>query len=196
MRISNLIVLETYFNDIKEKVLKLFDKKLPSGEYVTLSFDNIKNSLSIDHNFLNQFIAHLIKEKVIISFANGYKKYQATADIKLSKSQESLFNTIKNNAENGIEEKYIKSIVNGTLDIKALISFKLVVFLGDGLYYNSKTYDDVKAKLMEGVKSGDIITIVYCKDKLGLSRKYTIPILNGMERDGILKRKENDRIVI
>ena len=196
VRISNLIVLESYLNDVKEKVLKLFDKKLPSGEYMTLSFDNIKNSLSIDHNFLNQFIAHLIKEKVIISFANGYKKYQAAADIKLSKSQESLFNTIKNNAENGIEEKYIKSIVNGALDIKALISFKLVVFLGDGLYYNSKTYDDLKAKLMEGVKSGDIITIVYCKEKLGLSRKYTIPILNGMERDGILKRKENDRIVI
>jgi len=196
VRISNLIVLETYFNDVKDKVLNLFDKKLPGGEYTTLSFDNIKNTLNIDHNFLNQFIAHLVKDKVIIPFSNGYKKYQNITDIKLSKSQESLFNTIKNNAENGLEEKYIKSIVNGVTDIKVLISFKLIVFLGDGLYYNSKTYENVKERLMEGLKSGDIITIVYCKDKLGLSRKYTIPILNGMERDGILKRKENDRVVI
>ncbi|WP_252831821.1 SelB domain-containing protein [Brachyspira pilosicoli] len=34
------------------------------------------------------------------------------------------------------------------------------------------------------------------KERTGLSRKYTIPILNALEREKLVKRQGNDRIVL
>ena len=70
------------------------------------------------------------------------------------------------------------------------------MYLDEGIYYHIDTYKKIKDIIMKGLKSKDIITIAYVKDKTGLSRKYTIPILNALEREKILKRVGNDREVL
>ena len=48
---------------------------------------------------------------------------------------------------------------------------------------------------MSGLEVGGILTIAQTKERSGLSRKFVIPLLNRMERDGFVKRSGDERTV-
>lgn len=81
-------------------------------------------------------------------------------------------------------------------DIKVLSASKQAMYLEDGIYYHIDVYSRVKNLIMKNAKPKDIITIAFVKEKTGLSRKYVIPLLNALEREKLLKRQGNDRVVI
>ena len=64
------------------------------------------------------------------------------------------------------------------------------------MYYHRDVYDTVCKKILEGKKAGDILTIAETRERTGLSRKYFIPILNLLEKEKKVLRKENDRIIL
>jgi selenocysteine-specific elongation factor len=45
------------------------------------------------------------------------------------------------------------------------------------------------------IQVGGILTIARTKERTQLSRKYVIPLLNRMEKDGFVKRSGDDRVV-
>lgn len=189
IKISNYFVKKDYLNSILEKTKKLIDSKKDG-----VSFEDIRNSFNIDNAFTKAYIDYLIQIKIIIPFNNIYKKYNQ--NIELNNSQKNLLDKLKKEGLKGLEERTIKSFTNGIKDIKVLSALKLAIYLEDGIYYHVDVYNRVKNLILKDMKSKDIITIAFVKEKTGLSRKYAIPLLNVFEREKLLKRQGNDRIVI
>ena len=189
VKISNYFVKKDYLNSILEKSKKLIDSKKDG-----VSFEDIRNSFNIDNAFTKAFIDYLIQIKIIMPFNNIYKKYNQ--NIELNNSQKNLLEKLKKEGLNGLEERTIKSFPNGIKDIKVLSALKLAIYLEEGIYYHVDIYNKVKNLILKGSKSKDIITIAFVKEKTGLSRKYVIPLLNVLEREKLLKRQGNDRVVI
>ena len=189
VKISNFFVKKDYLNSILEKSKKLIDSKKDG-----ISFEDIRNSFNIDNAFTKAFIDYLIQIKMIIPFNNIYKKYNQ--NIELNNSQKILLEKLKKEDLNGLEERIIKSFTNGIKDIKVLSALKLAIYLEDGIYYHIESYNKAKNLILKDAKPKDIITIAFVKEKTKLSRKYVIPLLNALEREKLLKRNGNDRIVI
>ena len=189
VKISNFFVKKDYLNYILEKAKKLIDSKKDG-----ISFEDIRNSFNIDNAFTKAFIDYLIQIKMIMPFNNIYKKYNQ--NIELNNSQRILLEKLKKEDLNGLEERIIKSFTNGIKDIKVLSALKLAIYLEDGIYYHIESYNKAKNLILKDAKPKDIITIAFVKEKTKLSRKYVIPLLNALEREKLLKRNGNDRIVI
>lgn len=189
VKISNFFVKKDYLNYILEKAKKLIDSKKDG-----ISFEDIRNSFNIDSAFTKAFIDYLIQIKMIMPFNNIYKKYNQ--NIELNNSQKILLEKLKKEDLNGLEERIIKSFTNGIKDIKVLSALKLAIYLEDGIYYHIESYNKAKNLILKDAKPKDIITIAFVKEKTKLSRKYVIPLLNALEREKLLKRNGNDRIVI
>lgn len=189
VKISNFFIKKDYLNSILEKSKKLIDSKKDG-----ISFEDIRNSFNIDNAFTKAFIDYLIQIKMIMPFNNIYKKYNQ--NIELNNSQKVLLEKLKKEDLNGLEERIIKSFTNGIKDIKVLSALKLAIYLEDGIYYHIESYNKAKNLILKDAKPKDIITIAFVKEKTKLSRKYVIPLLNALEREKLLKRNGNDRIVI
>ena len=189
VKISNYFVKKDYLNSILEKSKKLIDSKKDG-----ISFEDIRNSFNIENAFTKAFIDYLIQIKMIMPFNNIYKKYNQ--NIELNNSQKILLEKLKKEDLNGLEERIIKSFTNGIKDIKVLSALKLAIYLEDGIYYHIESYNKAKNLILKDAKPKDIITIAFVKEKTKLSRKYVIPLLNALEREKLLKRNGNDRIVI
>lgn len=189
VKISNFFVKKDYLNSILEKSKKLIDSKKDE-----ISFEDIRNSFNIENAFTKAFIDYLIQIKMIMPFNNIYKKYNQ--NIELNNSQKILLEKLKKEDLNGLEERIIKSFTNGIKDIKVLSALKLAIYLEDGIYYHIESYNKAKNLILKDAKPKDIITIAFVKEKTKLSRKYVIPLLNALEREKLLKRNGNDRIVI
>lgn len=189
VKISNFFVKKDYLKSILEKSKKLIDSKKDG-----ISFEDIRNSFNIDNAFTKAFIDYLIQIKMIMPFNNIYKKYNQ--NIELNNSQKILLEKLKKEDLNGLEERIIKSFTNGIKDIKVLSALKLAIYLEDGIYYHIESYNKAKNLILKDAKPKDIITIAFVKEKTKLSRKYVIPLLNALEREKLLKRNGNDRIVI
>lgn len=189
IKMSNYFVKKDYLNSILEDAKKLIDSKKEG-----VSFEDIRNNFNIDNDFAKVFIDYLIQIKMIMPFNSIYQKYNQ--NVELNSSQKKLLEKLNKEDLNGLEERIIKYFTNGTKDIKVLSALKLAIYLGEGIYYHIDTYNRVKNLIMEDAKSKDIITIGFAKEKTGLSRKYIIPILNTLEREKLLKRQGNDRVVI
>jgi selenocysteine-specific elongation factor len=79
-------------------------------------------------------------------------------------------------------------------DIGELIKLDFLVSLDGNIVYHRKVYDDMKKKILSLFDSRDKISVVEAKAAAGLSRKYIIPLLNRIEREGLIKRLGDFRI--
>ena len=190
IKINNYFVKKDYLKESAERIKKLIEIKKEG-----FSFEDIKNYLNIEPSFTKSFIDYLLENKIIMSLDNNiYKKYVDT--VELTNSQKMLIERLKKEDLNGLDEKVIKTLNNGIKDIKTLTALKYAAYLDEGLYYHTEVYNRVKTLIMKNTKKNDIITIALVKERTGLSRKYTIPILNALEREKLVKRQGNDRIVL
>jgi len=90
-----------------------------------------------------------------------------------------------------------RSGIEGTQkELKTLIRLGLVVPLEGGICYGRRVYDALAAQVLEERAAGTRFSIPEAKERTGLSRKYMIPLLNRMEKDGMLKRDGDARVVL
>ena len=88
------------------------------------------------------------------------------------------------------------SLSGAQQEVRTLVREDLLVQLEGGLYYRPEAYSDLKNTILDGLPPGASFTIPDAKDRTGLSRKYIIPLLNRMEADKLVRRDENQRIVL
>lgn len=84
----------------------------------------------------------------------------------------------------------------GHAELKTLVRRGLVVPLEGGIFYARETYDSLASQILVDKKPGDRFSIPAAKERTGLSRKYMLPLLNRMEKDGRLKRDGDARVVL
>ncbi|MCL2520354.1 MAG: selenocysteine-specific translation elongation factor [Spirochaetaceae bacterium] len=158
----------------------------------SLNFDKFKTAFKLEQNFAEALSDYLIKEKIMMVVAGNYKLYSEKAAITLTAAQHKLEQKLKEAALVGLHERDLTNVK----DIKTLNTAGLAVYLDEGLYYHPASYAKAKEVILKGKTAGELVTIAEVKDGLGLSRKYVIPLLNAMEREGLLKRQGNERVVL
>ncbi len=67
--------------------------------------------------------------------------------------------------------------------------------LPDGVLLESQHYDGIKKEVVGFLKQNGSITIQQMRSIFGFSRKYTIPVLNKMEEEGLVRRRGEERIL-
>ncbi|MFA6507700.1 MAG: SelB C-terminal domain-containing protein [Treponemataceae bacterium] len=80
-------------------------------------------------------------------------------------------------------------------DIEALCKVQLAVPIDRTLFLHRDVYRELVEKVLRGRAIGDRFLIAEVKNATGYSRKYALPFLNRLERDGYVKRDGDDRIV-
>lgn len=79
--------------------------------------------------------------------------------------------------------------------LRALTERQLIIPTENDLFFSKTAYDEIVANIMKGRPLHEKFSVADARDSTGLSRKQLIPLLNRLEKDGWVKRIENDRIV-
>ncbi len=112
----------------------------------------------------------------------------------LSKSAAGLLESLAAAGRNGFEPSKA-SMPFPKEDLSFLCRAGMVVPLENGIYLHAETYRELRGAALFGRRPGDRFSIPEAKEATGLSRKYIIPLLNRMERDGFVRRQGDERVV-
>ena len=140
-----------------------------------------------------EILKKLCAENKLVNEGNVYKL--AGSGDTLSKTAQQLLQLALKAGFDGIEIDKIQ-LPQVRKDARDLVKLGKLVVLENFLHYHREIYDKAIAAILKGKKTGDIITIADARTATGLSRKYVIPLLNVLEKNGKVKRQENDRIVL
>ncbi|TXT43571.1 MAG: selenocysteine-specific elongation factor [Spirochaetes bacterium] len=81
-------------------------------------------------------------------------------------------------------------------DMDTLCALGLAVPLDRNLFIHRDVYTALVSQTLKGKNQGDKIEIGEAKERTGFSRKFVLPFLNRMERDGYVKRTGDSRIML
>jgi selenocysteine-specific elongation factor len=96
----------------------------------------------------------------------------------------------------GIQGLEIKLLTREDKDhLRALTREGYLIVLDGTLAYSMEIYRSMVAKVLLGKPKGTLFSIADAKIHLPLSRKYIIPLLNRMEEDKLVERREDMRLV-
>jgi hypothetical protein len=81
-------------------------------------------------------------------------------------------------------------------EMDRLCASGLAIPLDRNLFIHRETYMQLVLKTLKTKKPGDTLEISEAKKRTGFSRKFVIPFLNRMERDGYIKRNGERRVIL
>ncbi len=79
--------------------------------------------------------------------------------------------------------------------IRFMCQQKMLVELAEGVLFEEKHYQSVKDEIVKFLKKNGSIAIQDLHSLFGFSRKYTIPLLSHLDREGITRREGNVRVL-
>ncbi len=79
--------------------------------------------------------------------------------------------------------------------VRFMCQQKMLVELAEGVLFEQKHYQSVKDGIVQFLKKNGSIAIQDMHSLFGFSRKYTIPLLSHLDREGITRREGNVRVL-
>lgn len=80
--------------------------------------------------------------------------------------------------------------------IYLLVRQQKAVKFGDDYFLTRGTWEDLKTRIRSLKASQKTLSVGDFKDLFGISRKYAIPLLEALDREGITRRAGNERIIL
>jgi selenocysteine-specific elongation factor len=178
-----------WLEKLKAGIVKL------AGSPAGISAREIASKLRIEPEALEPVLALLQAEGAVVPRNTLYFLKAADESSQLSPGARTLLSSIEGNGRAAFEAS--RAGIPGTQkDLSTLVRLGLVVPLEGGLFYSRATYDAIKAEVLAQRRQGDRFSIPEAKERTGLSRKFMIPLLNRMEKDGLLRRDGDARVVL
>jgi len=81
-------------------------------------------------------------------------------------------------------------------DMDSLCSLGIAIPLDRNLFIHRETYLQLVSLTLKTKKPNDTLEISEAKERTGFSRKFVLPFLNRMERDGYIKRDGERRVIL
>ncbi len=158
-----------------------------AGQAAGISALELESQLRVEGDALRAVLARLLREGKL-STRNSLYFAGAAAEQKLPPAAQKLLDRILAGGRTGFE--------GSDPEMHTLVRLGRVVPLEGGIFYAKETYDSLGAAILSGRKKGERFSIPEAKERTGLSRKYMLPLLNRMEKDGLLKRDGDVRVVL
>ena len=180
VRLGEWIFLASWLEKISRDILALVGQ--PAG----MSALELAGKLRVDAEALRTVLDSLVQRKTLS--ARGSLFFAAAAEgAALPPAAARLLADILAKSRTGWEGSHP--------ELNTLVRLGRVVPLEDGIFYAKETYDLLAGELLAGRARGDRFSVPEAKERTGLSRKYTLPLLNRMEKDGLLRREQDARVV-
>ncbi len=160
-----------------------------------ISAGEIEGKLRIDAEALKSILLLLVERTTIRLTGSLYFSGSAGEKQGLSPLATKILAEIESAGKAGIDSTRT-GIEGGQKELKTLIRLGLVVPLEGGICLSRTIYDSLAYEITRGRSVGERFSIPEAKERTGLSRKYMIPLLNRMEKDGLLKRDGDVRITL
>ena len=180
VRLGEWIFLASWLEKTSRDIVALVGR--PAG----MSALEIAGKLHVDADALRAILASLVQRKTLS--ARGSLFFAAAAEgAALPPAAARLLTDILAKGRTGWQGSHP--------ELNTLVRLGRVVPLEDGIFYAKETYDLLAGELLAGRARGDRFSVPEAKERTGLSRKYTLPLLNRMEKDGLLRREQDARVV-
>ncbi len=163
------------------------------GRSVGPNAREIADLSGVEGDIARLFLDILRKKGLVIEKGGKYFPGGSGGAEELSKGKKAVLELALSNKGEGIEPD---KLANDTMkkDARDLVKLDLLVSLDAKIVYHRKVYDEMTGKILALFDKKDKITVPEAKDAVGLSRKYILPLLNRIERDGLIKRLGDFRV--
>ncbi len=178
-----------WLQSLKSAILEL------TGQPAGASARELASKLRVDEQALATVLPILQRESRLLVRNGVYFTGKETPEASLSGQARRLLAEIEKLGRTGFELSTSR-IEGAQREINVLVRTGMVVPLEGGIYYATGMYERLTGDILSGRQAGDRFTVPQAKERTGLSRKYTLPILNRMEKDGLLRRVGDERLVL
>ena len=189
VQLNNNIIDSSYYNHSISIILKIIE------DNIGLNLKEVSDYCKIEIELCKLLMNDVLKQNAIIEKDGRYFSGDSITIEKLSEDRKKILDQIHNSRSVGIELDKVNDDVTKKR-IKELIKLGFLISLDGNIVYHCDVYEELKLKILNLFTTKDKITIHETKDATGLSRKYSIPLLNRIESDGIIKRIGDYRIKV
>ncbi len=105
-----------------------------------------------------------------------------------------LLDDLRKAGDTGLNAMDLK-VPGAKKELQKLCKLGYALPLDNSAYISMETYEKHARAILRNRKPDEQFSIGDARENTGLSRKFLLPILNRMEREGYLRREGNSRVV-
>ena len=184
--IGAYIMMTARYDETVRRVTDCVDK------HVGLNLKEISDSAGVEPDICRLIVQTLLQGGLIIEKEG---RFFSGSGGTLSKGKMKILEMSLEKGGDGIEMDRLTSDAM-KLDVKELVKLGFLVSLEGNIVYHRDVYDKMKNAIMLLFNTKDKLSVSEAKGAVGLSRKYLIPLLNRIERDGLIKRLGDFRVKV
>ena len=159
-----------------------------------LRIDELATKIRAEPDVLQRLVALKLVEQGDLTLRGGILFPAGGQSPQVSPMGRQLLRDLQEADARGLELSKLK-MAGARKELRNLVRADLAVSLDGDIYYEKEIYLALVRSCLADLELGSILTIGEAKTRTALSRKYIIPLLNRMERDGFVKRSGDERIV-
>ncbi|WP_162674458.1 SelB C-terminal domain-containing protein [Vibrio variabilis] len=183
------IIEQDWFNQVEEQAYKTI------SAHRTLSNTELAHLLELELGITEIILLNLKQKAKIVRFNGKWQLGDGESEDDLSSEELQLLEHIRSFGSKGFERD--KSHYSYKVQwLRLLAHKKYITAISDNIYFDTTIYRTLTNKVLAGFQPRDEVTLQEIKQRVALSRKYLLPLVNRMERDGYLARRENTRLVL
>lgn len=160
------------------------------NKHVGLNLKEVSDMAAADQDICRLIVAALVSGGQV---AEKEGRFFPGTGVVLSKGKVKLLESVLAKGGEGLELDRLND-ESMKRDARELIKLGSLVSLDGNILYHRDVYEKMKAIIMSQFDTKGKLTVPEAKDAVGLSRKYILPLLNRIERDGLIKRLGDFRI--
>ncbi|UCF97035.1 MAG: selenocysteine-specific translation elongation factor [Spirochaetaceae bacterium] len=182
------IVAKEYRDRLEGRIREL--AATPGG----VRLDELATKMRGEPETLLRLAASKLAERGDLSLRGGILLPAGSEALQVSPMGRQLLRDLRTGSSRGLELSKLK-IAGARKELRNLVRAGLAVALEGDIYYEKEIYLGLARSCLAGQAVGGTLTIAEAKTRTQLSRKYIIPLLNRMEKDGLVKRSGDERII-
>lgn len=198
LNVENSYIHYKKYDDIKEKIINVIEDYHKRNRLkVGIPKVELVSKIKLNNKEINQFLDLLISNELI----KIEKNYVSLKDFSIKYDNKQLQE--KNRIEKQLlDSKFtpptIKDLTRGvkpTIEVLESLVGNAVVKLDDDIVLHYSVYEEAVGKVESHFTKNEQLTLAEFRDLTGSSRKYSMAILEYMDKQGLTKRVENYRVL-
>ncbi len=200
---NKIFIHAEFYNKTKEEIVKIlgdYHRRFPLKKGLIKEELRSKIAGNVKEKLFNQLINDLIQDALIVRDKDiiRARDYQ----IRLLKDQEELRSQIEQiYLKEGLEPPYFKDLnrnikEEGGMDLlEIMVKDGTLIKVKEDLFFHKKVIEKLKRRLVDFIKEKAEITTPELKKLTGVSRKYTIPLIEYFDKIQLTVRIGDKRIL-
>jgi len=200
---NEIFIHAEFYNNAKEEIVKIlgdYHRRFPLKKGLIKEELRSKIAGNVKEKLFNQLINDLIRETLIVRDKDIIRARDH--QIRLLKDQEELRSQIEQiYLKEGLEPPYFKDLnrnikEGGGMDLlEIMVKDGTLIKVKEDLFFHKKVIEKLKRGLVDFIKQKGEITTPDLKKLTGVSRKYTIPLIEYFDKIQLTVRIGDKRIL-